>query len=760
MLKLFRKNKIANGSWYRNPTFYSTAVIAALTACMAFLPQISHANDVLDGLLGAGNSIAVSIVNVVVGFLAQLLLAVTALILFISGTLLHWIIDLSVIHMKDFIENEGITITWKVFRDFANMFFIFILLYISINTILGNSGGDLRKMLARIVIVALLLNFSFFFTRLAVDASNILTVGFYNQIAQTKCGSVFGVGDDTTSLAGTMSNAFMCKLGLTTLYKNSIISSIDPGSSTDGDWKSTLKIIILGIFGSVFGIIAAFVFLAAALLFVSRLVIIIFLFILSPLAFMSMALPNDKWSGEWFKKLIDNCTFAPVFMALMWAILQIITRIPGASGGSTLAQAILGIDGKPAPDASSVFGTFVIIIGLMIGSMVVAQKTGAYGAGRAMKIFKGGLAATGGWLGQNTIGRGALAIDKSLEKRGFDGRTSRFFRDFTTGAVANSKFGGSISRKDDKKRVEELNKDIKDKADQRRHQADLERNRQTIEENQAILDNPRLSAKHTAAQAAKDTATGEIEKILSRMSNKELEIVGFDKLLKMVDHLSPEQFAHISDKSDKFGDQQKSQFKEARFKKFNEDLRTSLEVDSAGNPTARAVAASDSVKEKMKTLDPKEFELMDANTRAHPTFLSHLKTAQMETLMKSSKLTGSEKTKLKNDRMKPLINDLVNGRAGNVAAFTKALNTIKKMNPKDVASLDDWDKVVGFPILQDPQIIAQLGPGQLAELHGKPDHIRKAIGKTIADPIAGIGPSHPAYKYVTTGIGSTFFDFT
>ncbi|TSC77984.1 MAG: Uncharacterized protein G01um101424_118 [Parcubacteria group bacterium Gr01-1014_24] len=71
---------------------------------------------------------------------------------------------------------------WAVVRDLSNIFFILILLYIGIKIILGLGGSEVKKMIAQIIIMALLINFSMFFTKIVIDASNILALIFYNKI--------------------------------------------------------------------------------------------------------------------------------------------------------------------------------------------------------------------------------------------------------------------------------------------------------------------------------------------------------------------------------------------------------------------------------------------------------------------------------------------------------------------------------------------------------------------------------------------------
>ena len=74
-----------------------------------------------------------------------------------------------------------INIGWAVVRDFSNIFFILVLLYVAIQTILG-IGHDTKKIIVNVIIMALLINFSMFFTKVVIDSSNILALVFYNKL--------------------------------------------------------------------------------------------------------------------------------------------------------------------------------------------------------------------------------------------------------------------------------------------------------------------------------------------------------------------------------------------------------------------------------------------------------------------------------------------------------------------------------------------------------------------------------------------------
>jgi hypothetical protein len=68
-----------------------------------------------------------------------------------------------------------------VVRDISNVFFILVLLYVAIQTILGLSH-ETKKVVVHVIIMALLINFSMFFTKVVVDSSNMWALVFYNRI--------------------------------------------------------------------------------------------------------------------------------------------------------------------------------------------------------------------------------------------------------------------------------------------------------------------------------------------------------------------------------------------------------------------------------------------------------------------------------------------------------------------------------------------------------------------------------------------------
>src|SRR3989344_3799838 len=75
---------------------------------------------------------------------------------------------------------------WTTVRDIANMAFIFILIYMAIMIMLEAETSGTIKTLAIVIVFAILINFSFLFTRVVIDTGNIAAVQFYNAIPLEK----------------------------------------------------------------------------------------------------------------------------------------------------------------------------------------------------------------------------------------------------------------------------------------------------------------------------------------------------------------------------------------------------------------------------------------------------------------------------------------------------------------------------------------------------------------------------------------------
>ncbi len=350
-----------------------------------------------------------------------LVLKITSWLTHFAGTTLNFVVQYTVVNMKTNLDENVIFDTWSEIRNIANMGFIFILLYAAIKTIIGQ-GGDNKKLIVNVVVVAILINFSLFFTRVVIDASNILAITFYDAIAP---------GALNVGATQGLSNPLMASLKIQGIWQG-----ID--TFWDGD-----RLVVIGIMGTIVTLLAAFIFFAISILFIIRFVVLIFVMILSPIAALGFVLPQAQGlRKDWTNALIGQAFFAPIYFMLTWVVISMskgLLKTPG-----TMANAILGVDATggayTAPPYSSlgIFVNFAIMIGLLIASLVVsknwANKT-PLGFNKisnwATGVAGGATLGLAGRLGRNTIGRAATAVGDSerlkdtASKGGFSGAAAR-----------------------------------------------------------------------------------------------------------------------------------------------------------------------------------------------------------------------------------------------------------------------------------------------------------------------------------------------
>ncbi|HXK39792.1 MAG TPA: hypothetical protein VJ837_03090, partial [Candidatus Paceibacterota bacterium] len=292
-----------------------------------------------------------------------IILAPAALILGVAGALLNFVIETTIVGFADFVKGTSdgaagaISLAWGLIRDALNMTFIFILLYTGLRTILG--VGNYQTVLPKIVFAGLLINFSFFFTSVLIDISNVATVELHNAIQDI--GDAETVDANTGSLIefSGISGAFMSGLQLRVQ-----------------DGANPAQKFVMAIMSFVVMCVAAFVFFVMAAMLVVRYIILIILLITSPVAVMGGILPQLD-SKKWWTPFTAQLTFPVLFMLFELIVILIInsTGFQQAIKGDYTDTSFFG------QVAGALLG-YALVLGLMVAGLIVAKQTaGAAGAG-------------------------------------------------------------------------------------------------------------------------------------------------------------------------------------------------------------------------------------------------------------------------------------------------------------------------------------------------------------------------------------------
>lgn len=303
------------------------------------------------------------------------------------------------------LDQQFVTDAWKAVRDVANMAFIFVLLYIAIATILNL--GNYKKLLVNLVIVALVINFSAFFTKIVIDASNIFALGFYNAIDAPPIDST---EDPFKNDIGVK------KQSISTVFIQGFDVQNIAGKETFEKWRqggenvSMLFFVFLA--AGIVTIVASFVLFAAGFLFLGRMVAFWFLIIASPIAFVAMILPGARGLFQkWWDILIGQALIAPVFLFFMYVIAMIVKDgFIGnifKSGGENPMDIIINI----------IVAFLVLLITLMMALDVTKKLSGQIGA--LTSKYAGGdwaikqTKAVGRFARTQTVGRGMSRVADS-----------------------------------------------------------------------------------------------------------------------------------------------------------------------------------------------------------------------------------------------------------------------------------------------------------------------------------------------------------
>ena len=315
---------------------------------------------------------------------------------------------------------------WGIVRDFVNLFFIFVLLWIAFSTILNIHGFKTKEMIMNVVIIGILMNFSLFATRVIVDTSNILARVFYNSVSVNEKDSkspnkdiVNKRGDNGEKQISAAivdkfdPQALIIKANETKLVVNNGSIASEGVDSHTGVTNGTF--ILITLLSSAVNVIGMIVFLTSGIIFIARVVGLWIAMILVPLAFFSYTVPalssvaTIGWK-KWWPNTVKLAFLAPIFMFFMYLIIKFVD----AKNFITLNV------GSGVTFIIAVIVPFAFIIVLMNKAKGLAvQFSGDIGAA-VTKVGNtvGGL-AIGAGVGaaaiglRQTVGRAANVADKS-----------------------------------------------------------------------------------------------------------------------------------------------------------------------------------------------------------------------------------------------------------------------------------------------------------------------------------------------------------
>lgn len=381
----------------------SIAGLAVLAVFFAAHPASAAMDDVAGVALGALGAA----VSVLLGIISLLVTSVLGL-----GTTLLVALLTQVAQYSNIINVPTVQNGWIIIRDICNMFFIVILLVIAFATILRKEEYSAQKLLPKLLIMAVLINFSKLIFGLAIDVSQIIMLTF---VSSFKDGGGYFI------------NMFQVDkwLALQKIDSTSMEKAIN-------QWSTAIAI-ILGMIAAIITFVVVAVFLSVL---VMRIIMLWIYTILSPLVFLGMAFPPiGQYTSQISKDFVKQLVVGPALGFFLWLALTTAQSSSEIMSGSLTkgsdAPLCVGVGQFFCADK---FQNFIIVIGLLLGGLMVTNQIGGAAgkaAGFGEKWAKKGLSFGGKKALDNIgkpVGRAAVAGLSTADRlvgKGFDATIGR-----------------------------------------------------------------------------------------------------------------------------------------------------------------------------------------------------------------------------------------------------------------------------------------------------------------------------------------------
>jgi hypothetical protein len=327
-----------------------------------------------------------SMVALTIAYAAYYLSAFFGLILIEATSILVWVAS-----YNGFATAQPVVVGWTIVRDVANMFFILALLLIAFGTILGiDSYSYKNKQLSRLLIMAVVVNFSRTIAGLIIDFSQVIMLTFVNGFAQ--------------AAGGNFMNAFR----INELYSSApnILDAVKGDVQENIAWGIMLSMVLA--VGMTAVSLATVIVMTVAL--VWRIATLWLLIIMSPLAFFLGGVPGgfaSGYYGKWWEQFKEQVVFGPFMAFFLWLAL-----VSVASSGNLLGSEPARTGESVGASFSAAFnsgslGSFMIAIALMLGGLSMAKgMSSAVGMGVQAKDKLAGAA-------KGALKWGAAKVDKA-----------------------------------------------------------------------------------------------------------------------------------------------------------------------------------------------------------------------------------------------------------------------------------------------------------------------------------------------------------
>ncbi|NTU98529.1 hypothetical protein HGA64_00770 [Candidatus Falkowbacteria bacterium] len=353
-----------------------------LTAGVFFSDSNVLAADVGTKIGAFASGTIAGVISLFLGLIAYVVTSAVGMLI----TLVVWLI-VQVAQYSDIINVPTVVNGWMIVRDMCNMFFVLIFLIVAFATILRYEEYSYKRVLPKLIIMAVLINFSRTIFGLMIDFSQIVMLTF---VSAFKNGGGWFIE--------------MFQVNKILQISPTSISAVTDGDAAVRQWDTVLGI-IMGMIASMVTLVVLIVLLGFL---VVRIVLLWIYTILSPFVFLGWGFPAlQKYTNRIWEDFVKLLIAGPLLAFFLWLALTSATQSADTLGsqnvvyGDKKQEICVGVG---ALFCGENFQKFVIVIGLLVAGLMVTQQVGGAAgsmAGKGMARVQQGRA----WA-SNKINRG------------------------------------------------------------------------------------------------------------------------------------------------------------------------------------------------------------------------------------------------------------------------------------------------------------------------------------------------------------------
>ena len=198
---------------------------------------------------------------------------------------------------------------WKYCRGITNILIIIVLLIVIYSQItgLGINNYGIKRMLPKIIVMAILINLSFLICTLLVDVSNVFGNGLRSVFTSVEEATMSSMGSSAPSSSMTVSMAEM----YASLAGGSVLAI---GAGIIAFESGVIWMMIPVVLGAIVAVATGLITIAM------RQAVVMLLVMIAPLAFVANIMPNTESLFQKWKKLLERMlVFYPMFSLLFGA---------------------------------------------------------------------------------------------------------------------------------------------------------------------------------------------------------------------------------------------------------------------------------------------------------------------------------------------------------------------------------------------------------------------------------------------------------